>query len=744
MSLWQKRKTLLFIPRSSTSSDKRNSYIPNQPDKDRDEKIHLIKQNFENDKKALNLILLIDHFKHTSRLNLLSFENTATNALLINQILKSMKKLKIFSNFFSFYKIDDKLIKKTIPPMNLDIIKKGKYIYKEGDFPYRSYLFLKGSLSFRKTKIEESNEIVEEKFIINNPKFFAIDEVTSSKKIGYSIFTLEDSFLLSLDKEIVKKYFEEKVIKAETDKKVFLLHLFNKFVSIPSVKLERFIQYDVENLYFSRGEIIYEEGEENYYLYVINDGEANLVKNLEENQYSYINKFGESMELIQERARKIHYLDIVRQNKDPITYNLGEEKKLWKNQKTVLNETKLDILLNKNKYYIVETLSKGSIGGLEITTGNTKTKYSLIANSNFTSVFKIDLRFFEIHLKELMIKLLPFFVKLERQIYLRIKKMKIANKKLIPETYKIMKENKTKLYPNEEEDNETYKSHIQKINDNFDLNEGGFIKNNEYNKNLQIQRNIFKEKIKENVTNRNKILNILKNLSKEEQIKLKFNEFKFKKLIIKNTIDNLICNNKNENTKINPLKILTKCNSVNKYNSILSKKTKTVMNFFSSINNFSNQNKNSIKSKKYKIKKLFLRNQYNFVFNSINNNEFSPKISIYDDKTDNVKVDINAIKQSLSIDDSYMKNVYIYKKSDELKKLKYGNSFDFDRKDREIKKNYYEEDSFSFFNSEKTKKKKSINSSKSIKGKKYGLQTKAIFYDTGKFDIPLLSKITDK
>ena len=738
----QKRKTLVFSQGGSASASKKNSFV--KPDKDRDEKIQYIKQNFGSDKKTLNVILLIGHYKNKLKLNLLSIENSITNSFIVKEILKSMKKLKVFSNFFSFYKIDDKLVAKTIPSMNINIIKKGNYVYREGDLPFRAYLFLKGNLSFRKTKYEESNEIEIEKFVLNSQKFFAVDEVIASKKINYSIFSLEDCFFLSLDKEVVKKNFEEKILKTETDKKVFLLHIFNKFVSIPSVKLERFIQYDVENLFFSRGEIIYEEGEDNYYLYIIYDGEANLIKNIKEIQYNYINKFGESMELIKEKASNIRYLDIVRQNKEPITYNLGEEKKLWKNQKNILNESKLDILLNINNYYIVETLSKGSIGGLEITTGNVKTKYSLISTSNFTSVFKVDLRFFEIHLKELMLNLLPLFVKLEKQIYLRIKNKKIVSKKLIPKSLMTTKKNKTKLYINEEGNDKIYKNNIQRINESFDLNEGGFIKNNEYNKNLQIQRNIFKEKIKENVTNRNKILNILQNISNEEKINLKFTEFKFKKFILKKEIENLISNNKNDNLKIKPLKFLSKSNSLNKYSSVASQNDKSKSKFNTPKNSYSNQKLDDTQPKKKLIKKLFLRNQYDFAFTSIinNNNDVSPRISVYDDKKEKVKEDINAIKQSLSIDDNYMKNVLIYREEDKIKNLKYGNSFD--GKSNLNKKNNIEENTFSFFHSERTKKEKSIYNIKCAKGKKFGLLKKAIFYDTGKFDIPLLSKLNEK
>ena len=122
----QKRKTLVFSQGGSASASKKNSFV--KPDKDRDEKIQYIKQNFGSDKKTLNVILLIGHYKNKLKLNLLSIENSITNSFIVKEILKSMKKLKVFSNFFSFYKIDDKLVAKTIPSMNINIIKKGNYV----------------------------------------------------------------------------------------------------------------------------------------------------------------------------------------------------------------------------------------------------------------------------------------------------------------------------------------------------------------------------------------------------------------------------------------------------------------------------------------------------------------------------------------------------------------------------------------------------------------------------------------
>ena len=171
------------------------------------------------------------------------------------------------------------------------------------------------------------------------------------------------------------------------------------------------------------------------------------------------------------------------------------------------------------------SLSKGSLGGLEICTGITKFKYSLITNSDFTSVFKIDLKKIEgEHLTELMVNLLPLFIEYERKIHYQIKKLKFIDSNLYPENcQKYTRKNSTEnFFIKDEENDDKYKKRIQKIDKMFDTNEGGFIKMNNYNMNLQKRKNELKELIKENSRKDKKANIYLNSFITEQNSKFKF------------------------------------------------------------------------------------------------------------------------------------------------------------------------------------------------------------------------------
>ena len=247
----------------------------------------------------------------------------------------------------------------------------------------------------------------------------------------YSAFCITDCHILIIQKENFKKTIEDRILRIETDKKKFLMSFFNSYTNMPNIKLERFILNNVQTLFFRRNEIIYKEGEDNICLYIIYNGEANLIKNINQGEFSYIPKFNESIKYIIKKASRINYRNIINN--------------IQKNKEERNNEiNKLDILLNKTKYSIIGNLSKGFIGGLEITTGIRKLKYSLISSSDFTCILKIDLRNIDDYLDKLMLNLLPIFIKLEKNINKRIKNIKFIDENILPLSCKKLKKNKSR------------------------------------------------------------------------------------------------------------------------------------------------------------------------------------------------------------------------------------------------------------------------------------------------------------
>ena len=693
----------------------------------------------------------------------LEIENTKKKNTLINEIFREIKKRYSFFYFLSFYHINDNILMKLIPFLTYENYSAGNYIYKENDLSTKFYFIIKGIISFRKKEIvvidDTNSKIVEaEKFILGEEKYFGETDLIYDRRKRYSAYCTTECHFLTVKKEIFKKLIEDKIARVETEKKIFLISFFNTYADIPSVKLEKFIFNNVQTLFFKRNEVIYREGEDNICLYIIYCGEANLIKNINEGEFSYIPNFNESIKYISKKAGKMNYPVIINSNVQKIEEEKNSEM------------MKLDILLNKSKYSIVGNLVKGSIGGLEITTGIRKLKYSLISNSEFTCVLKIDLRNIDDYLNMLMINLLPFFIKLERNINRRINNIKLIDETILPLSCKKLKKSKsTRQFQKEEEENDkVYKKHIQNINDNFQLNRGGFIKVNEYNFKLYQQKTYFQKMLKNNQKKNFKIKEILKNLEKEEKLNLKFTEFKMNKYISSpqksKTIDEYITDKKlkrpescfftcstkkNNNLKFHDLKLNgIDLNSKKDYYSpnkenILSKNN----NLFKITKRALKIIKNNNKKKKkltwadFKTEVKFDKKE-NIKKNFSNLDDIIAKIKLKKEKAKSKNKAKNAllyIKKALSIDDNYTKKVFIYrspKSNTKTKEIFYSTPNNNNILNVNNYKNKYN----------KTKEDKMVSSfdinEKDLKIQNTKISKKLMFYNTGKFDIPLLSDIS--
>ena len=705
-------------------------------------RLEKLRENFKRDLKNYDLFYPIIKLSNPS----LQKSNYKEKYIIINEIFEKMKKRKIFIYFLTFYRINDDILKKIIPSFKYDYYNKDNYIYKENDISNKLYFLLKGKVSFRKKEIynlKDSNSIKEvEKYVLGEDNYFGEMDLIYDKKKQDSAYSMTDCHFLVLEKDVFKRFIEEKISKVELDKKIFLTSFFNNYTKMPNIKLERFITNNVQTLFFRRNEIIYKEGEDNIYLYIIFIGEANLIKNVNEEEFSYFIKYNESIKNLQKKARHINYPDTIN-----LVQNNNEEEKN-------IEMVKLDLLLNRTKYNIVGNLVKGSVGGLEITTGIRKLKYSLISNSDFTCVLKVDLRTIDDYLNMLMINLLPIFIKLEKIIHERIKNIKLIDENILPYSCKRLKKKniKIKFEKEEEENDKVYKRHIQKINDNFQLNSGGFIKMNDYNLNLHRQRNYFKKMLKTNQKNNYKIENILKGLAKEEKTHLKYTKFKMNTILStpKKDINALefVPTNKNKELKrpescallhiskrLNPLQVQKV--QINDMPDINNKENNLSKNNLFKINK---KTLNVIKNKSLKKKILAwndfkTEDKFDIKRNTISNNY--NLISTTENKKENNNNDLLYIKKSLCIDDNdYIKKLFICKSPKIERKCKSKNFFSFTRND--IKTINIDDSD----NNLKTNKIITLcynmkHLKKKIKKPKY-----LVFYDTGKYDIPLISNLT--
>ena len=364
----------------------------------------------------------------------------STKIIALNTIQKIMllfQRMNIFFFYFKYYRIDEKIIQKLIPQLNYTFYPKNSIVFKEGESSTKFYFLLKGKISFKKKILSSGkghNPQFIEKFTLSDDTHFGEWDIVYERKKKTTAFCEEDCHIISIDRDIFKEYLEQRVNKVESEFKILIKKTLMKYMRIPETKIDRFIQNDIETLFFRRGEIIFREGDTNSFLFIISSGEANLLQNFEKCEYSFMQNNQYSMEYIKNMAKRIDYKGVMNNafnnnqhlnfkvnhntrvsidisedenffnkiststsanidninlsndklnqdvnNKNNINLKFRNSIKVDKKEtldKSTIDSQKLDLLLEKSNYKNILSLSKGSIGGLEICPGITKFKYS--------------------------------------------------------------------------------------------------------------------------------------------------------------------------------------------------------------------------------------------------------------------------------------------------------------------------------------------------------------------------------
>ena len=484
---------------------------------------------------------------------------------LINNIIKLMKAHDAFRYFIYNNHIDDKILLKIIPHLKYEHILKNVCFSKEGDISNKIYFILKGQVSFRKkvNNLRNSKLTEEEKYVLSNNDIFGQWDILYERKRKLSFHTLNNCHLITIEKEIFKRFLEEKILKGEQEKKIFVSRFLRNNVTLTANKIDNII-LDMKVLHFKKGDIIYKEGDINKTIFLIYTGEVKLIKNVKNGEFYLLDKFNESIINLQKKAKNVDYLELVKNNDDKDDTHKNNTNyiynKKYLKQRNNSKEKKIpitiDLMQDKSIYQDLIILGRGRLGGLEATTGILKAKYSMIANSDYTTLFQIQLINFEERLKELMVNLLPEFIKLEKEIHSRIKHIKYIDNKIVPlncQKFKIDKRKKKNLVLNPLENNEVFFKEIKKINDKFDVNEGGFIKMNEFNLKLNNQKNLLKEQL---IDNKRKDLKVDCYIKKSEDIensKLRYTGVKMICKSAKKTKDKFPNINNNNNNFIDDI-----------------------------------------------------------------------------------------------------------------------------------------------------------------------------------------------
>ena len=400
-----------------------------------------------------------------------------------NELFISLKDHDAFRYFLYNNRIDDNTLIKLIPYLKYTHYQKNEIIFKEGEDSLQMYFILKGKVSVIKgnNKLNIIN-------IINEKENFGQWDVIYHRKRKSTFYSYDESHIIVIEKGIIRKFLQDKMIKAEEEKKSFVSKFLKKYGISAFFRIERVI-HNIKLLHFRQDEIIYKEGEINDKIYLIYKGEGKLVKKIKEGEFSYVENLKENILKIQNKAKNLNYKQLIPNENEKTKINQNKE---ISNDN---NNNKKQILNEKSEYKILAILGRGCIGGLEISTGIKNKKYTLVANCDYTTVIIIELNDIKENINQFLNNLLPPFIQSEKEIHSRIKKIKNIDNKIQEKCQIVkLKDNNNNLL-NQLEDDKQYIREIKKINKNFDTNEGGFIKMNDFNINLTSKKNKLKDEL---------------------------------------------------------------------------------------------------------------------------------------------------------------------------------------------------------------------------------------------------------
>ena len=465
----------------------------------------LISNRLKKDIQSLQLILDIFLYKAYSLI-----KNNDEIRPIKKDLFLLIKNHDTFRYFLYNNNIDDNTLLKIIPHLKYKHFIENEIIFKEGEDSLYMYFILKGKVSVMNGS-KKLNQIK----VIKEKENFGQWDIIYHRKRKLSYYASEECHIIYIDKHIVRKYLQEKIIKGDNDIKTFATKFLKNNKINSFLKIERVIN-NMKILYYRKGEIIYKEGEENTNIYLVYKGETKLVKKIKNGEFTYIENLNDNIYKIQEKAKNLNYKNLI---SDEIS-----EKKL-ENEESKNNNNTPNILIENSEYKTLAILGKGNIGGLEISTGIKNKKYTMIANHDYTTIIQIELYFIKDNINKFLLNLLPLFIQSEKDIHSRFKQIrKIENK--MQTNYKNNNIDNLSLLNN----NKYYINEIQKINKKLDINEGGFIIVNDFN----IKLNNSKNKLKEQLIRSNKKyleINMLANdyNKKEENKNINYNPVKMMK-----------------------------------------------------------------------------------------------------------------------------------------------------------------------------------------------------------------------
>lgn len=421
---------------------------------------------------------------------LLSLNNLKTikthKKLVLEELSKLLKNFKEFQQFIEYNQIKDITLQHLIETMEYERYIQGIYLFKVGDISNKFFLILKGEITFRKFNNNQNKEIDLYKFKSGN--YFGVKTLIYDKKKNKNAFVSEETHCFTVGKENFKKILIKNFIETEIRKKEFLYKTFPIFSKCIPYKIEYIIKNNITVKFYTRNEIIYNEGERTGHLYIIFSGSVKLAKNLSKLNNSILFNKEESTKEIIKKTGNLNYIDFIKEEISQIEES--DNKKYY-----MINYRELTTLIN---------LTSGGIGGLELSAGIDKFKYTMICDCDFSIIYDLDLIHIIDYLNEILKCSLPLFIELEKQIDKTVSQIKKIEKVILPKN--LRKNSSSNFHKNKIKEifdkfNEgSYYNIIDSINKKFDKNIDGFIKLNHKNKILSYEKELVEERNQNNIS----------------------------------------------------------------------------------------------------------------------------------------------------------------------------------------------------------------------------------------------------
>ena len=200
---------------------------------------------------------------------------------------------------------------------------------------------------------------------------FGYSDLINRKKRSHSAFAIEDSELFFIEKENFEFTLYKSLLKADSERVVFIHNMLPIFNFLPKKKFDELVEECVEFVIYKEDEIIYEEGEKPEYIYLVYQGECCLKRDITKPYIFKSDEFEKKKEEEMLNRNPLNKFPINHQKNDPNTFLKNKNSSLI----TGLERNSINSLIDTNsKYGTIDYFSEISRSPLKNVNEKNKTK----------------------------------------------------------------------------------------------------------------------------------------------------------------------------------------------------------------------------------------------------------------------------------------------------------------------------------------------------------------------------------